>query len=329
MVLISALGTTEATMMKRILGCVSVLAICICAACSMDTGPDHSVVIRVGDRSITGEDIARTVKFTSFENGISSSVVWLSINDLVNKIVDDSLILEYGKDKGIEVDDIELERAIQDITRDYPEESFKETLLTGCIDYNEWRQRLRERLLIQKIVRKQTRSSGPVSYDAIRAYYDQRHDEFLHPPRVKFVHIIGTSKNDAEAVLSRFKDGEDTERILQGQTLGHGIQVEDAKRWHTKDMLPPALSEAAFSLPVGQVSPIIQTSYGFHVIKVVQRELAGRKDLLEVMEEIEDVLLSRERESRYAQWLEALREDYPVTINYTLLDTIRKMNAES
>lgn len=316
-------------MRNHILSFVIVLVIGTCWACSRDIGSNQSVVIRVGTRSITGQDVARTVKFISFENGIPMSAVWSSINGVVKKMVDDSLILEYGKEKGIGVDEIELERAIQEITRDYPQESFKETLLTRCIDYKEWKQRLRERLLIRKIVKERTKFIDPVSYDEIRSYYEQRPDEFSHPPRVKFVHIIVASRRDAEALLSRVKDGEDMEMIVQGQKLGHGIQAERGTRWHRKDMLPSAISEAAFSLPVGQVSSIIQTPYGFHVIKVAQRELAGRKDLLEVMEEIEEVLVSKDRESRYARWLEELRQDYPVSVNYTLLDTIRRKNADS
>jgi parvulin-like peptidyl-prolyl isomerase len=315
-------------MRYRIISLLSLLLICTWSACSTNRASNPGVVIRVGDRSITGKDITRIVSFTSLENGIPLSVVWASINGLVNKIVDDSLILEYGKDRGIRLDEIELERAIQDIMRDYPEDSFKETLLTRCIDYNEWKQRLGEQLLIRKIVRERTESIGTISYDAIRSYYEQRREEFSHPPRVKFVHVIANSKSDAEAVLSQLRGGEDMEKMVQGHSLGHGIHGDCGMNWNSKEMLPQALSEAAFSLPVGQISPIIQTPYGFHVIKVVERELAGRKDLLEVMGEIEETLLSKDRESYYTRWLEELRKNYPVTVNYTLLDKIRTMNED-
>lgn len=315
-------------MRYRIVSFVSVLLICAWTACSTNTGSNPGVVIRVGDRSITGGDITRIVNFTSLENGIPVSVVWASINGLVNKIVDDSLILVYGKDRGIRLDEIELERAIQDITRDYPEDSFKETLLTRCIDYSEWKQRLGEQLLIRKIVRERTESIGTISYDAIRSYYEQRREEFSHPPRVKFVHVIANSRSDAEAVLLQLRGGEDIEKLAKKHSLGHGIQGDCGKSWNTKEMLPQALSEAAFSLPVGQISPIIQTPYGFHVVKIVQRELAGRKDLLEVMGEIEETILSKDRESYYTRWLEELRKNYPVTVNYTLLDKIRTMNED-
>ncbi len=315
-------------MRKGIVLLVSALLICACSACSRHTGSNQGVVIRVGDRSITGEDITRIVDFTSLENGIPASVVWSSINGLVKKIVDDSLILAYGKDRGIGLDEIELEKDVQDIMSDYPGESFKEALLARCIDYSEWKERLGEQLLIRKIVSQRMKSIGPISYDAIRSYYEQRHEEFSHPPRVKFVHAIAATRSDAEALLTRIRGGEEMERMAQGKTLGNGIQADLNTSWHSKDMLPPALSEAAFSMPVGEVSPIIQTPYGFHVIKVIQRELAGRKDLMEVMGEIEETLLSREREILYGRWLEELRQHYPVTVNYTFLDTIRMMNED-
>jgi len=315
-------------MRYRVVSLLGMLVICTWSACSTSTESNLGVIIRVGDRSITGKDITRIVKFTSIENGIPLSVVWASINGLVNKIVDDSLILEYGKDKGIRLDEIELERAIQDIMRDYPEDSFKETLLTRCIEYNEWKQRLGEQLLIRKIVGERTKSIGTISYEAIRSYYEQRRGEFSHPPRVKFIHVIANSRSDAEAVLSRLKGGEDMEKMVQGFSLNHGIQGDCGMNWYTKDMLPQGLAEAAFSLPVGQISPIIKTPYGFHLIKVVERELAGSKDLLEVMGEIEETLLSKDRERYYTRWLDELRKTYPVTVNYTLLDTIRTMNED-
>jgi len=326
--LVNASGISNAAMRTRIFSFVSLLLLCGCVACSTNTGSNTDIVIRVGDRSIRGEDIKRIVRFTSFENGIPQSVVWSSITSLVHKIVDDALILEYGKDKGIGLDDIEVERAIQGITQDYPEESFKEMLLTRCIDYKEWKQRLREQLLIRKIVKKRTESISPVSYKEIRAYYEQRPEEFSHPSRVKFVHIIASSRSDAEDLLSRFRDGADIKKIVQRKRLDQAVQLETGMSWHSKDMLPPALSKAAFSLPIGQASSVIQTPYGFHVIQVVERELAGRKALPEVIGQIEEALLNKEKETHYARWLEELRQHYPVAVNYTLLDSIRTTNSD-
>jgi foldase protein PrsA len=300
--------------------------LCSWSACSPGIGSNQTVVIRVGDRSITAEDIKGIVNITSLENGIPKKAVWSSINGLVNRIVDDSLILEYGKDRGIRVEEIELEKAMQEIVRDYPDDSFKETLLTRGIDYNEWKQRLREQLLIKKIVQHKTEGLRPISYNNIRSYYEERKEEFRHPPRVKLLHIVAKTKSDAETLLARIEGGEDMAMLIGEQSTWHGLEMDHGMRWNTVDMLPHPLSEVAFSIPVGEVSAVIKTEYGFHIIKVLKRQLAGRKDILEVMGEIEEKLLGNAIETHYAEWLEQLRSDYPITVNYTLLDKIRGMD---
>lgn len=297
-----------------------------CPSCSSKTGSSQGVVIRVGDRLIKVGDIERIVNITSLENGIPKKVVWSSINSLVDRIVDDSLVLEYGRDKGITLNELELERAIQDIVKDYPESSFKETLLTKCIDYNEWKGRFREQLLIKKIVKEQTDSLAPISHNAIKSLYEERKEDFWHPPRAKFIHIITKTRREAEAVLARLKGGEDMAELVKEQSIYSGFQGDYAMNWKTRDILPQGLSDIIFSIPIGKFSNITETPYGFHIIKVLKREPAGRKGLLEVMGEIENRLLEEAIETLYTVWIKELRNSYTVKVNYTLLNKIRTIN---
>jgi len=295
-------------------------------ACSSKTGSSQGVVIRVGDQLITVRDIEGIVNITSLENGIPKKAVWSSINSLVGRIVNDSLILEYGRDMGITLSEVELERAIQDIVKDYPESSFEETLLANCIDYDEWKERLREKLLIKKVVKEQTDSLSPISYHAIKSYYQERKEDFGHPPRAKLMHIVTRTRREAQAALTRLKGAEDMAKSVKEQSIYSGIQGDCGMNWTTRDMLPRALSNILFSIPIGKLSTIIETPYGFHIIKVLQREPAGVKALLEIMGEIENRLLSEAIERHYTAWLNQLRNNYTVTINYTLLDRIRTSN---
>jgi len=295
-------------------------------ACSSKTGSSQGVVIRVGDRSITVGDIEGIVNITSLENGVPRQEVWSSINSLVGRIVNDSLILEYGQDMGITLTELELEKAIQGIVKDYPEGSFEETLLTNCIDYDRWKERLREKLLIKKVVKKQIESLAPISHHAIKSYYQERREDFRHPPRAKLMHIVTRTRGEAQAVLTRLGGSEDMAKIVKEQSISSGIQGDCGLNWTTKDMLPRPLSTILFSIPVGELSSIIETPYGFHIVKVLQREPAGIKELFEVMGEIENRLLSEAVERHYRAWLGQLRNDYTVTVNYTLLDSIRTSN---
>jgi parvulin-like peptidyl-prolyl isomerase len=293
--------------------------------CSPESVSSQSVVVKVGDRVVTLGDLERLVNITSLENGISKQVVWSSVDSLADRIVDDFLVLEYGEEKGITLPDIELERAIQDIVKDYPGDSFKETLLTRCIDYAEWKERLREQLLIEKIMNEQASSLPPISHHAIKAYYEESKEEFQHPPRVKVIHFVIKEKEEAEALHARIKQEGDMANLLQEQAGDLALGEDHGARWHTSDMLPPEVSEVAFSIDVDTISGIIETQYGFHIIKVLKREPAGRKGLLEVITEIENMLLREAIERHYRVWLEELRKRYPVNVNHVLLE--QKKNA--
>jgi parvulin-like peptidyl-prolyl isomerase len=278
------------------------------------------VVVKVADRVVTLGDLERIVTITSIENGVSKKLVWSSIDSLTDRIVDDLLILEYGEEAGITIPDIELERAIQDIVKDYPEDSFKETLLNRCIDYDEWKQRLREQLLIEKIMNEQASSLPPISHHAIKAYYEERKEDFQHPPRVKLLHIVTKKREEAEALLARIKQEEDMKSVLKEKAGDLASRGDQGEQWRTEDILPPELSEKAFSMEIGTISDVIETQYGFHIIKVLKREPAGRKGLIEVIPEIENTLLREALETHYRVWLEELRKRYPIKINHALLE---------
>lgn len=296
------------------------------AACSSDIVPSQAVVIRVGDRSITVAGLERIVKVVSLENGIPEKAVWSSIDSLVDRLVDDCLILEYGREKGITLSEIELERSLQDLVKDYPDNSFEETLLNKCIDFDEWKERLREQLLIKRIVRERIESLAPMSHHAIRSYYEERKEDFWHPSRAEYMHIVSKSRSEAEALLARLRAGEDMAELVKEQSIYSGLEGDYSRNWATKDMLPPPLDDILFSIPIGQVSDIIKTPYGFHIIKVLRREPKGRKGLLEVMGEIEERLLGEAIERHYKVWLTQLRERYNVRINYAVLDKARTVN---
>ncbi len=140
------------------------------------------------------------------------------------------------------------------------------------------------------------------------------------------MHIITKTRRDAEGVLARLKGGEDIAILVKEQSIYSGLQVDYGKNWNTKDMFPQSLSDIIFSIPVGKLSTIIKTSYGFHIIKVLKREQAGIKAILEVIDEIESRLSERAIERHYKIWLKELRNNYPVKVNYTLLDKIRAIN---
>ena len=72
-------------------------------------------------------------------------------------------------------------------------------------------------------------------------------------------------------------------------------------------MILPEVETVAFSLPLNQISGVIESSVGFHIIQVIDRRGAGIKAIESVREEIREKIDQEKMEKKFGEWLEDLR----------------------
>ena len=161
-------------------------------------------------------------------------------------------------------------------------------------------------------------SQTQITQDDLQSYYDQHRNEYLVPEQVNVRHILiksplpgpdgkvdpkglDAARAKAEDVLKQVKAGgnfaelakkysEDTVSAKNGGSLG----------WIGKGRTVPEFERAAFSLPKGATSDLVQSSYGFHIIHVDDKQDAHTKSLAEVRSQIEP-LLKQQKASQAAQ----------------------------
>jgi parvulin-like peptidyl-prolyl isomerase len=75
-----------------------------------------------------------------------------------------------------------------------------------------------------------------------------------------------------------------------------------------KGVIIPEVEKAAFSLPLEQISNVIESSLGFHIIKVIDKRGAGLKKIESVREEIKTKLEDEKLEKKYDEWISAVRK---------------------
>ena len=285
-------------------------------ACELFERPVEKVVLTVGSREITPKELKAQSKRMAFEPDGTSKELF---DSFIERVVDHYLILEYGKEQGLSVSDEELESAVREIKRDYSENDFRELLLKGYIDYREWKERLREQLLIKKITSKASAASPQVSIEEIKAYYDAHLEEFRRPAMVRFRQIVTRTREEADNLQKRLVQGGDlAAAVLQSSEVPASAGSSDPG-WFAKGDLDDSIEKVIFSLPVGKVSGVVGTPYGFHIFEVLGKKPAGVTSLNEAMREIETKLLSDRREAVYTEWLQGLRKSIPVKIDQDLL----------
>ncbi len=147
-----------------------------------------------------------------------------------------------------------------------------------------------------------------VTRDQLQAYYNQHRDEYRVPEQAKVSHIliktplpgpdgkvdekgVAAAQKRAEDLLKQLKAGAKFEDLAKKYSEDPGSAKEGGSLgWIGKGRTVPEFEKAAFSLPKGQISDLVKSSYGFHIIRVDDRQDAHMKTLDEVKDQIEPTL---------------------------------------
>ena len=296
--------------------CAFALWVAAFPACEFFDRPAERVVLSVGSRKVTPEELKAQRKRMALEpEGTGKE----RLDFILERVVDHYLVLEYGKQQGLSVSDEELENAVREIKRDYAEKDFQELLLKGYIEYGEWKEGLREQLLIKRITAKASAAVPQISVAEIKAYYDSHPEEFRRPAMVRFRQIVTRSKEEADNLQKRLAQGGDMASTVAQSSKVPASAGSLEPGWFAKGDLDESIEKVVFALPVGKVSGVVETPYGFHIFEVMGRKPEGVRSLYEAMTDIEIKLRSERLEGAYAEWLQLLRKTIPVSINQELL----------
>lgn len=168
------------------------------------------------------------------------------------------------------------------------------------------------------------RAPRQVSEDSLRAYYKDHIDEYKVENRVHVEHILFKTigKTDAEVaeihqkaedVLKQAKHGANFEDLAKKYSEDDGTKVKGGDLgWIVDGQTVPEFQQAAFTIPKGSISDLVKTQYGFHIIKVIDRETAHTKTFEEVrdslMQPVLDAKVSAEANDIEDQMAAAVRQ---------------------
>jgi peptidyl-prolyl cis-trans isomerase D len=147
-----------------------------------------------------------------------------------------------------------------------------------------------------------------VTQDDLRSYYDQHRDQYKTPEQVKVSHIliktplpgadnkvdekgVAEAQHRAEDLLKQVKSGANFEDLAKKYSEDPGSAKQGGSLgWIGRGQTVPEFEKSAFSLPKGQISELVKSSYGFHIIRVDDKQEAHAKSLDEVKSEIEPMV---------------------------------------
>lgn len=156
---------------------VMIFGVLFMVACSNDTGskPADSYLIRVGEEVVTAQDFDDALEIAKVaypHNVMQDPVVGKEVRwRLLNQLADETVLLARAKVLNISLSDTEVEAEIDAVKADYPEGMFQQTLLESAISFASWENRLKIRLLIEKVIEKDLTQQVDITPKDVISYY--------------------------------------------------------------------------------------------------------------------------------------------------------------
>lgn len=330
--------------MKSLLFAGLLTGLVLTASCSSDSAANADVVARVDDTEITTPQLEK--QFQSRVNGAEQPPSAEEADDLklqvLNQMINDQILLKMAGDTGLNATDAEVDVKFNEFKSQYTEEKFNELLSQQKMTVDEIRNELRKSITIDKLVNKEITSKISVSEGEIKNFYDKNKDSFNLPESYHVAHILVTpvaepqvtnAKNDdaksadqarqkAAQLLKQIQGGADFAAVARDYSEdpasapnGGDLQFQPLQALESLD---PKLAQTVQRMRVGETTPqVVETRYGFHIVKLLEKDAGGQKDLSDprVQAQVRQVIFNRKDQTLKNAFSEMARNKAKVT-NY-------------
>ncbi len=169
---------------------------------------------------------------------------------------------------------------------------------------------LLQRFAIQKLLEKVT-----VSEEDMKAYYDSNRKSFVSSEEVRAKHILVKEEEEANRIRKEIEEGKAFDEAAKEYSTCPSKDKGGDLGFFGKGRMVPEFDKAAFELKVGELSDVVKTQFGYHLIIVEEKKEAAIKTFEQVQEQIKQTLLRNEQTKVYTEKFNALKEQYNVEIN--------------
>jgi peptidyl-prolyl cis-trans isomerase C len=186
---------------------------------------------------------------------------------------------------------------------------------------------MKNRVLVETLISKRLDIQAPVPKEEIASYYGKNSGEFEQGEQVQAQHILIRTEADASAedkekarksiemIQDKLKNGESFSTLAEQFSEDPGSKNRGGNvGYFGRGQMVKEFEDAAFSTKPGETSPPVQTSFGWHLIHVLDRKAPEKLPLEQVSKEIEARLKADRNEKALKQLVEELKHKYPVTV---------------
>lgn len=306
------------------------LGLCLLTAplLSLTHAAAPKVVAQVGAVPVTIFDLGRAqqklLPFNAqFHGGVSAETIEKIKTDALAAVIDQAYKVNYALDKKITVDKKTVDERVDQLKKKYKNDKEFKTAL-GDEGLKEFRQSLERTLLAQKAEEVAIQKNINVTDADVRAFYDANKQMYKRPKQFKASHILvkidpasnseerATLEKKAKDLAIKAKNGEDFYNLAYYNSDDRSKYVGGDIGYFHEGQTVPEFEEAAKKMKIGETSEPVKSMFGWHIIKLVERNEAKQLEFDETKVKIREQLEKTAKDKLYNSWMADLKAKYPV-----------------
>jgi len=175
--------------------------------------------------------------------------------------------------------------------------------------------KMSEQILVQAFLQKEILDKVQVNDEEVEEYYKENQDKFTEKEQVHLFNILVETEEKAQEILTELKTGKDFSEIAKENSIGPSASQGGDLGYLSKGTIIPEIEDIVFALEVGELSQVVKTDFGFHVLKITDKKPERVKTLEEVKEDIRQTLLSDKQKEAFDNLIEELKSKVEIQIN--------------
>ncbi len=255
------------------------------------TKDNQDVVARIKGRKITLEEFqARVAEIPSYYQGFLATES--GKKELLDGMIAELVLVQKAKGEGL-----------------HRKEEVRSKL-----------RNVQDRVLLEAMVQELQKGRIAVSDEEVKEYFEKNKEKFTNPQEVRVSHILVRKKSEAKKILNELLEGGSFEKLAQKYSIDSITAPKGGDLGYiSPGEMIPAFEEAIFALEKkGDIGPIIETQFGYHLVKLTDTKKLENKTPEEINFEIKTTIQNEKLE----RLMQRFRQELMVSVNYELLNEV-------
>jgi parvulin-like peptidyl-prolyl isomerase len=292
---------------------------------TVDPATFPAVVAVVNGAEITRDELVRAVAMlqgTPPPGQSRPALPKAAYAQLLDQLIGAELMYQEAVKKGLAATDEEVQAEFDRAAKRYPDaQAFEKALAQDGLTRELLRAEIKETVTIRKLVEKEVAPTVGFDEAEVKAYYDANLQQFSHPDQFKVAHILigvpkdataeqkAAARKKAEELLAEVKGGADFAALAKEHSTDRGSNTRGGELpWVGYGDTVEPFDKVARELTAGQLSSVVETPFGFHIIKGVDKRAAGPIPFEQVKDRIAQGLAGRKVAGGVVGYAQRLRE---------------------